>query len=62
MSHLNSYLDYYAVTTSLALDSVIPMEHLGPHGFVSVHKGPSAPYPRCARVVFLCMGMTKKEN
>ena len=60
MLRSNSYLHYYAVTTSLALDSVMPVEHLGPHGFLSVHKGPSTPY--CARVVFLCMSMTKNEN
>ena len=62
MLRSNSYLDYYAITTSLALDLVMPMEHLGPHGFLSVHEGPSALYPHCARVVFLYMSMTKKEN
>ena len=47
----NSYLYYYAGTTSLALDSMMPLEHLVPHSFLSVHKGPNAPYPYCARVV-----------
>ena len=61
MLRSNSYLDYYAVTTSLALDLVMPMEHLGPHGFLSVHKGPGAPYPHCALVVFLYMSMITKE-
>ena len=39
----------------------LPMEHLGLHGFLLIHKGPNFPYPHRACVVFICMSITSKS-